>query len=111
MIRSIESEKIYKKKKYLSYNTTLTMCQTIINRDDIDEENLKRDLWWSPVDFLQFYNEAKFELAYFMRVNPYANKYKYSKTLWYDLDFDKIYAYVILYGTVPIELIKVETNK
>ena len=111
MIHCIETEKMYKKKKYLSYNTTLTMCKSIINRDVIDEENLKRDLWWSPTDFLQFYNEAKFELAYFMRVNPGANKHKYSKTLWYDLDFDKIYTYVILYGAVPIELVKVKTNE
>ena len=111
MISSIESGKIYKKKKYVSYNIVLSKNHYIMNRDDIIEDKLKRELWWSSTDFLEFYNQARFELSYFMTVNPQANKRKYSKTLWYDLDFDKIYNYVILYGIIPIELIKLQTNK
>ena len=111
MIASIESGKIYKRKKYVSYNTVLSRNRVILNRDDINEDKLKRELWWSPTDFLEFYNQARFELSYFMAVNPQANKKKYSKTLWCDLDFDKIYTYVILYGIIPIELIKLQTNQ
>ena len=106
MIASIESGKIYKRKKYVSYNDVLSKNLVILNRDDINENNLKRDLWWSPTDFLEFYNHARFELSYFMTVNPHANKQKYSKSLWYDLDFDKIYTYIILYGIIPVELMK-----
>jgi hypothetical protein len=111
MISSLESGKIYKKKKYVSYDIVLSRNRVILNRDDINEDKLKRDLWWSSTDFLEFYNQARFELSYFMALNPRANKQKYSKTLWYDLDFDKIYKYVILYGIIPIELIKLQTNK
>lgn len=111
IITCIETGKKYKNKKYVSYDRILAVHRYIINRDDIYENNLKNDLWWSPTDFLQFYNEARFELAYFMRVNPGANKYKYSKTLWCELDFDKIYTYVILCGTVPIELVKIKINE
>lgn len=106
MVTSIESGKIYKKKKRVSYDIVLSRNHFIINRDDINEHNLKRDLWWSATDFLEFYKQAGFELSYFMTVNPHANKKIYSKTLWYDLDFDKIYTYVILYGVIPVELMK-----
>ena len=111
MVTSIETGKKYKRKKGVSYNSVLSKNRVILNRDDIIEENLKRELWWSPTDFLEFYKQASFELSYFMAVNPNANKAKYSKTLWYDLDFDKIYTYVIMYGVIPIELVKVKTNK
>lgn len=111
MITSIESGKIYKKKKRVSYDSVLSRNHVILNRDDINKNNLKRELWWSSTDFLEFYNQARFELSYFMALNPRANKQKYSKTLWYDLDFDKIYNYVILYGIIPIELIKLQINK
>jgi hypothetical protein len=106
MVTSIESGKIYKKKKRVSYDIVLSRNYVILNRDDINENNLKQDLWWSATDFLEFCNHAKFELSYFMTVNPHANKKIYSKTLWYDLDFDKIYTYVILYGVIPVELMK-----
>lgn len=105
MISSIENRKTYKRKN-VSYNPDLLKNHYIMNRDDINEDNLKRELWWSPTDFLEFYNQARFELSYFMTVNPHANKKVYSKTLWYDLDFDKIYTYVIMYGVIPVELIK-----
>ena len=111
MISSIESGKIYKKKKRVSYDDVISRNCVILNRDHINENNLKQDLWWSPTDFLEFCNHAKFELSYFISVNPDANREKYAKTLWYDLDFDKIYTYVIMYGVIPIELVKVKTNK
>lgn len=106
MISSIENRKTYKRKKRVSYDIVLSRNHVILNRDDINEDNLKRDLWWSATDFLEFYKQAGFELSYFMTVNPQANKHKYAKTLWYDLDFDKIYTYVILYGVIPVELMK-----
>jgi hypothetical protein len=105
MISYIENRKTYKRKN-VSYNTVLSKNHFIMNREDINEDNLKRDLWWSATDFLEFHNQARFELSYFMAINPQANKQKYSKTLWYDLDFDKIYTYVILYGIIPVELLK-----
>ena len=55
MISSIENRKTYKRKN-VSYNQVLSKNHFIMNRDDINDENLKRDLWWSPTDFLEFYN-------------------------------------------------------
>jgi len=98
---------IYKKQKYVTFNN-IQRVHHIINREYIQEENLKSDLWWCGTDFLQFRNEAGFELSMFMQINPSANQHKYSKTLWYDLDFDTIYQYVILYGVIPIDLIKIK---
>jgi hypothetical protein len=114
MITYIESQHeyqeniaIYKKQKYVSFND-IPRLHYIINREYIQEENIKSDLWWCGADFLQFRNEAGFELSMFMQINPTANQYKYSKMLWYELDFDAIYLYVILYGVIPIELIKIK---
>jgi hypothetical protein len=98
---------IYKKQKYVTFNN-IPRLHYIINREYIQEENLKSDLWWSGADFVQFRNEAGFELSMFMQINPTANQHKYSKTLWYELDFDTIYLYVILYGVIPIDLIKIK---
>jgi len=114
IIGFIESEEFYKKefcvskkKKNVTFNE-FAQYQWIINRDYIDDENIKYDLWWSSSDFLQFRNEASFELSMFIQINPTANKYKYSKTLWYELDFDSIYQFVIIYGVIPIELIQIK---
>jgi hypothetical protein len=102
-----ENIAIYKKEKYVTFNN-IPRLHYIINREYIQEENIKSDLWWCGTDFLQFRNEAGFELSMFMQINPSANQHKYSKTLWYELDFDTIYQYVILYGVIPIDLIKVK---
>jgi len=114
MITYIESQddylhnvSIYKKHKYVTFND-IPRVHYIINRDYIQEENIKSDLWWAGSDFIHFRNEATLELSLFIQINPTVNKYKYSKILWYELDFDAIYLYVILYGLIPIELIKIK---
>lgn len=98
---------IYKKQKYVTFNN-IQRVHHIINREYIQEENLKSHLWWSGADFVQFRNEAGFELAMFMQINPTANQHKYAKALWYELDFDTIYQHVIFHGIIPIELIKIK---
>lgn len=98
---------MYKKQKYVTFNDNQRV-HYIINREYIQEENIKSDLWWSGADFVQFRNEAGFELSIFMQINPNENAYKYSKTLWYELDFDSIYQHVIFNGIIPIELIKIK---
>jgi hypothetical protein len=98
---------MYKKQKYVTFNN-IQRVHHIINREYIQEENLKSHLWWSGADFVQFRNEAGFELAMFMQINPTANQHKYAKALWYELDFDTIYQHVIFHGIIPIELIKIK---
>jgi hypothetical protein len=98
---------VYKNQKYVTFNDN-TRVHYIINRQYIQEENIKSDLWWSGKDFVHFHNEAGLELSIFMQVNPGMNMRKYTKTLWYDLDFDAIHQYVIVYGVIPIHLIQIK---
>lgn len=98
---------MYKKQNYVTFNDNQRV-HYIINREYIQEENIKSQLWWSGAEFVQFRNEAGFELAMFMQINPTANQDKYAKALWYELDFDTIYQHVIFHGIIPIELIKIK---
>jgi hypothetical protein len=63
----------------------------IPNNDDICDEGLKTELWWTHEEFIENKNTAMNEFAKTLRFNPGKNYRYLFKNMWYELDFDSIY--------------------
>ena len=63
----------------------------IPNTDDIINEGLKDQLWWSECESAQIKRTALLELEKIYLFNRGRTRKNLHKTIWYDLDFDKIY--------------------
>jgi hypothetical protein len=63
----------------------------IPNTDDIINEGLKDQLWWSECETAQIKHTALMELEKIYLVNRCRSRKNLHKTIWYELDFDKIY--------------------
>jgi hypothetical protein len=77
-----------KKVKFNFYN----YCVLIPCKNELIENNLVTQIWWSQIDFWIFRNNATNELREFLYTFPQADYKYYAKNLWYELDFDKIYS-------------------
>lgn len=77
--------------KRIRFNDTAYL-HLIPSRQEIIDENLKKDLWWTQeeMEFIRFVYTM--ELQQFMAAYPNNNIRDVQKRLWVTLDFDEIYA-------------------
>jgi hypothetical protein len=79
----------------------------IPNTDDIYKDGLKDVLWWSNEETEKIKQCAFREFDKILMFNNTKNKRSLFKSMWYELDFDKIYEIMEVYKlTHKIELKK-----
>lgn len=59
--------------------------------DEINEENLKKELWWSFDEMDKFRSTATNEITQFAIIYPHFDTRFIAKKLWTIFDFDEIY--------------------
>lgn len=64
----------------------------IPSRQEMIEEDIKKDIWWTMEEMQIFRAISNLELQQFMRAYPNNNIRDVQKQLWLVLDFDEIYA-------------------
>ena len=88
IIEKIENKKI--EKKQIKFNDIIYYCY-IPNKDEIIEENIKNEIWWTSEEMEDFRFTFNNELQEFMQVFPHNNIRTVIKHLWLVFDFDEIY--------------------
>jgi hypothetical protein len=79
----------------------------IPNTEDILEDGLKDELWWTIDEYAMIKNIAYNEFEKTLKFNKINNRKHLYKTMWYELDFDEIYKMLKTYKlTRKIELKK-----
>uniref|UniRef100_A0A6C0B883 Uncharacterized protein n=1 Tax=viral metagenome TaxID=1070528 RepID=A0A6C0B883_9ZZZZ len=79
----------------------------IPNKDDSYYDGLKEVLWWSPDETANIQKVANQEYYKTIQFNRKKNRRLLFKTMWYEIDFDKIYELMETYKlTHKIELKK-----
>lgn len=79
----------------------------IPNTEDILEDGLKDDLWWTDYECAMIKQIAFEEFEKILKFNKIKNRKQLYKTMWYELDFDEIYKILKTYKlTRKIELKK-----
>jgi hypothetical protein len=63
----------------------------IPNKEDIICAGLKEELWWSEQETIEIKNTAFREFDKICMFNQCGSRRALFRTMWYDLDFDKIY--------------------
>jgi hypothetical protein len=77
----------------------------IPNNDDIFDEGLTENLWWTNEECIDIKRLAHAEFEKTVTFNRGKNRRHLYKTMWYELDFDKIYEIAETYKlTHKIEL-------
>lgn len=80
-----------KRKKRIHFNETASFC-FIPCRQEILDENLKNDLWWTQEEMNNIRYIYTMELQQFMQAYPHNNIRDVQKQLWLVFDFDELYA-------------------
>jgi hypothetical protein len=78
-------------KKRITFNDTVYVCY-IPTKQEILDEDLKKDLWWSMQEMNDIRSIYNMELQYFMNLYPHNNIRTVQKQLWLVVDFDAIYS-------------------
>lgn len=93
-------------KKHVKFSI-MRDVQIIPNKDDIYNDGLKNILWWSNEETALIKNIAFREFGRAIQFNKNKNQRQLFKTMWYEIDFDKIYEIMDAYKiTNKIELKK-----
>jgi hypothetical protein len=63
----------------------------IPNKEDIFENGLNHELWWTEDECIMIRKIASDEFEKTLKFNKTKNRKLIYKTMWYQLDFDEIY--------------------
>jgi hypothetical protein len=77
--------------KKIRFNET-SYFHLIPSRQEILDENLKKDLWWTQEEMNNIRYIYTMELQQFMQAYPHNNIRDVQKQLWLVFDFDELYA-------------------